>query len=165
MSAATRRVRLWLALLGAAVLALVVVPSLAGLLTDWWWFQEIGYRVVFTRQVLARGDLFLAVFAVTAAILQLNLRIAQRGIVLNPVVMRVGPTTPQLDVSRSVRRLTPWVVVVIGFFAGLAGTSLWDVVLAALNRTPFGVTDPVFGRDVGFYVFTLPALTAGLAYL
>ncbi|HTT67870.1 MAG TPA: UPF0182 family protein [Gemmatimonadales bacterium] len=165
MSPSTRRIRLWLILLAAVVLALIVVPSLAGLLTDWWWFREVGFQVVFTRSVLARGDLFLAGFAVTALILHLNLRVAQRGIVLNPVVMRVGPSTPQLDVSRSVRRASPWIVVVLAFFAGLAATSLWDVALAAMNRTPFGVTDPVFGRDVGFYVFTLPALAAVLAYL
>ena len=164
-ASAARRVRWWLLLLAAAILALVVVPSLAGLWTDWWWFQEIGFQVVFTRQVLARGDLFIAVFAVTAAILQLNLRVAQRGIVLNPVVMRVGPSTPQLDVSRVVRRVTPWIVVALAFFAGLAGSSAWDTALAALNRTPFGATDPVFGRDIGFYVFTLPAVTAVLAYL
>jgi len=165
VSPAPPRVRWWLALLAAAVLALVIVPSLAGLLTDWWWFQEIGFQVVFTRQILARGDLFLAVFAVTALLLQLNLRVAQRGIALNPVVVRVGPTTPQLDASRAVRRVTPWLAVVVALLAGLGATSQWDVALAALNRTPFGATDPVFGRDVGFYVFTLPAVTAALGYL
>ncbi|HXY69532.1 MAG TPA: UPF0182 family protein [Gemmatimonadales bacterium] len=165
MSPAARRARWWLILLLAAAFALVLVPAFAGVLTDWWWFQEIGYRVVFTRQIVARGDLFLAVFALTAAILQLNLGVAQRGIVLNPVIMRVGPSTPQLDVSRAVRRVSPWVVVAVAFFVGLAATAQWDVALAALNRTPFGTTDPVFGRDVGFYVFTLPALSAVLSWL
>jgi len=165
VSPAARRARWWLILLLAAAFALVLVPAFAGVLTDWWWFQEIGYRVVFTRQIVARGDLFLAVFALTAAILQLNLGVAQRGIVLNPVIMRVGPSTPQLDVSRAVRRVSPWVVVAVAFFVGLAATAQWDVALAALNRTPFGTTDPVFGRDVGFYVFTLPALSAVLSWL
>jgi len=43
--------------------------------------------------------------------------------------------------------------------------SLWDVTLQALNRTAFGTVDPVFSRDIGFYVFTLPALTAVLGFL
>ena len=154
-------------LLGTIALVAVVlaVPSSIGVLTDWWWFKEIGYQVVFTRQLVTRGDLFLAVFAVTAVLLHLNLRIAQRGIVINPVVVRVGPTTPELDVSRAVRRLSPWVVLVIAFLMGVTANSFWDVALLATHRTAFGVADPVFSRDVGFYVFTLPALSAVLSWL
>ncbi len=43
-------------------------------------------------------------------------------------------------------------------------SSAWEVVLRALNRTPFGVADPIFSRDVGFYVFTLPALSTALGF-
>ena len=152
-----------------AILVLVAfslaVPSSIRVLTDWWWFQEIGYRIVFTRQLVTRGDLFLGVFALTAILLQLNLRLAQRGIVINPVVVRVGPTTPQLDVSRAVRRLSPWVVLVLAFLMGAGANGFWDTALLAAHRTAFGVADPVFGRDVGFYVFTLPALSAVLSWL
>jgi uncharacterized membrane protein (UPF0182 family) len=160
-----RRTRLWIVPGIAAFLAVLLVPAVFGVLTTWWWFREIGYQAVFTRQLTARGDLFLAVFAVTAALLQLNLRIAQRGIVVNPVVVRVGPTTPQLDVSRAARRLSPWLVVVLAFFFGVAANGSWGTALLATHRTAFGVADPVFARDVGFYVFTLPAIDAVLGWL
>ncbi len=154
-------------LLGTVILVVVLlaVPSSIRVLTDWWWFQEIGYQVVFVRQLVTRGDLFLGVFAVTAVLLQLNLSLAQRGIVINPIVVRVGPSTPQLDVSRAVRRLSPWVVLVIAFLVGVTANAFWDVALLATHRTAFGVADPVFSRDVGFYVFTLPALSAVLSWL
>jgi len=154
-------------LLGTIVLVLLVlfVPSSLRVLVDWWWFKEIGYQIVFTRQLVTRGDLFLAVFAVTAILLHLNLRLAQRGIVINPLVVRVGPTTPQLDVSRAVRRASPWVALVIAFLAGTGANTFWDTVLQATHATAFGVADPVFSRDVGFYVFTLPAVSAVLSYL
>ncbi len=152
-----------------AIIVLVVlalaVPSMVGVLTDWWWFQEIGYQVVFTTQIATRANLFLFVGLVTAGILYLNLRIAQRGVILNPVVVRVGPSTPQLDTSRVVRRLTTPAVIVIGLLAGLGASSLWDVTLMAMHPTRFGTVDPVFARDVGFYVFTLPAIAAALAFL
>jgi hypothetical protein len=48
---------------------------------------------------------------------------------------------------------------------GVGANSFWDVALLATHRTAFGVADPVFSRDVGFYVFTLPALSAALSYL
>ncbi len=154
-------------LLGTIVLVLLVlfVPSSIRVLVDWWWFKEIGYQIVFTRQLVARGDLFLGVFAVTAVLLQLNLRLAQRGIVINPIAVRVGPSLPQLDVSRAVRRVSPWVVLVIAFLTGAGANTFWDTALQATHATTFGVADPVFARDVGFYVFTLPAVSAVLSYL
>ena len=147
------------------VVFVLAVPSSIRVLTDWWWFREIGYQIVFVRQLVTRGDLFLGAFALTAVLLQLNLSLAQRGIVINPIVVRVGPSTPQLDVSRAVRHLSPWVVVVIAFLVGLGANAFWDVALLATHPTAFGVADPVFSRDVGFYVFTLPALSAVLSWL
>ena len=134
-------------------------------LTDWWWFREIGYQVVFTGQLVAQALLFLVVGVVTAGSLYVNLRIAQRGIVLSPMVLAVGPSSPQLDVTRTVRRVSLPAVLVMGLLAALAATSLWDVALQAMHRSAFGAVDPVFGRDIGFYVFTLPALSAVLGYL
>jgi uncharacterized membrane protein (UPF0182 family) len=149
----------------ALVALTLFVPTLVGLVTDWWWFKEIGFQVVFTGQVATRIFLFLAVGAVTAGTLYLNLRLAQRGIVINPIVVRVGPSSPQLDVARTARRVSMPIVLLLGLLAGLAATPMWDVTLQALNRTPFGTVDPVFARDIGFYVFTLPAVTALLGYL
>jgi uncharacterized membrane protein (UPF0182 family) len=151
----------------AALLALILAtPSLLGILTDWWWFKEIGFQVVFTQQLTTQGWLFLAVGAVTAAFLYGNLRIAQRGVVPNPVVVQVGgPAAPQLDLTRTLRRLSAPVALVAALLAGLAATPLWETVLQAANGTKFGAVDPVFSRDVGFYVFTLPALSAVLGFL
>ncbi|HEY2806778.1 MAG TPA: UPF0182 family protein, partial [Gemmatimonadales bacterium] len=162
--AANSRRRVFLAIV-AFVAILLTVPLLAGVLTDWWWFREIGYQVVFTRQLITQLLLFLGVSGVTAGTLYLNLRIAQRGIVINPIVVAVGPTSPKLDVTRAIRRISLPVVLVLGILPGIAATSLWDVALQAMNRSPFGTTDPVFGRDIGFYVFTLPALSAALDFV
>ena len=38
----------------AGFAGLFFFPALIGLLTDWWWFQEIGYQVVFSRELLTR---------------------------------------------------------------------------------------------------------------
>ena len=42
--------------------------------------------------------------------------------------------------------------------------SQWRTVLQVMYRTPFGVTDPVFGRDIGYYVFALPAIELVLGF-
>src|SRR5690606_30674240 len=56
-------------------------------------------------------------------------------------------------------RLWLWLLLaalVIGVLGGLSGYSQWHVVLAHLNAIPFGIDDPFFGKDVGFYIFNLP---------
>src|SRR3954471_21766308 len=109
------RRRLIFALLTFAFLAFFFFPSLAGLLVDWWWFQEIGYQIVFTRELVTQLLLFLIVGGLTFGFLYGNLRIAQRGLVPYPVVLRFSQGTPRIDITRPLRRLTLPVTLVLGF--------------------------------------------------
>jgi uncharacterized protein len=148
-----------------AFLAAIFFPALTGLLTDWWWFREIGYQVVFTRPLLTSATLFLVVGGLTFVALYGNLRLAQRGLVPYPVVLRFTQNQPRVDLTGPLRRLTLPISLAVALIAGFGATPAWDLVLRFLYATPFGVPDPVFGRDIGFYVFTLPALSATLGLL
>jgi hypothetical protein len=160
------RRRLALILLFAAFLALFFLfPAFSTLLTDWWWFREIGYGIVFTRELTTRVLLFLAAGGLTAGVLYLNLRAAQRGLVPDPVVLQFGPAAPRVDISAALRRLTLPVSLALGLLAGFAMTPAWDLVLRMIYQTPFGTADPVFSRDIAFYVFTLPGLSTGIEFL
>jgi len=160
------RRRLALALGIAAVVALVVFfPGSTTLLTDWWWFKEIGYQIVFTRTLLVRCLLFLIGGGLTAGALYLNLRIAQRGLIANPILLQVAESAPRLNITVALRRLSIPIAAGLGLLAAFAATAAWAVALRAVYGVPFGIADPVFSRDIGFYVFTLPALSAGLGFL
>ncbi len=159
------RRRLLSLFLVAGFAGLFFFPALIGLLTDWWWFQEIGYQVVFTRELVTRVLVFLVAGGLTFGVLYLNLRLAQRGLVPYPVVLRFVQSAPRVDMTAALRRLSLPVSLTFGLLAGLALSPLWDTVLLALYRSPFGIADPVFSRDIGFYVFTLPALSAVLGFL
>src|SRR5690606_29293962 len=93
-SARRPRIGLPLIIMGVVLLALFVVPSLVRLATDWLWFREAGYDIVFTRSLTARWGLGLGAFAVAFAVLYGSLRTAQRGIVLDPVVVRLEQFAP-----------------------------------------------------------------------
>jgi uncharacterized membrane protein (UPF0182 family) len=160
----TRR-RVLILLFGVIVAALLLFPALTTVLADWWWFREIGYQIVFTRELTTQFLVFLVGAGVTAGVIYLNLRIAQRGLVLNPIVFTIGELAPRVNLTALLRRVSLPLALGIGFLAGLAATSAWDVVLQAMYRTPFGIADPVFGKDIGFYVFTLPALSLVLGLL
>jgi len=164
LSVARHRVALLFGI--AAVVALFLLfPAATAVLTDWWWFREIGYQVVFTRELATRTLLFFVVGGVTAGVLYLNLRMAQRGLVPDPLVVQIGPSVPPMDITRGLRRVSLPAALVLGLLAGVGATPAWDVVLRAINRTPFGILDPIFSRDIGFYVFTLPALAAAIGFL
>ena len=158
-----RTLALWL--LGISVLVLFFISPVIGLLAEWPWFSALGYLRVFATQLVASFTLGVLAGGVAFAFLYANLRFAQRGIVPNPVVIHANAQTPAVDVTRLVRRLALPSALAFGLFFGLAVSTGWMPVLQFLHQTPFGVTDPVFGRDVAYYVFTLPIVTGVLAIL
>ncbi len=150
-----------------AVIALVFFffPAISRLITDWWWYRESGFQSVFLRPILYRAVLFVVGSRVSFALLYGNLRAAQRGLVPNPIVLTLGQGLPSFNVITALRRLTLPATIVFAFLGGVALSGTWDVLLRALNRTPFGLQDPIFSRDLGYYVFTLPALETILGTL
>ncbi|MDP9246391.1 MAG: UPF0182 family protein [Chloroflexota bacterium] len=141
------------------VLALVLVPLLftpiVGFLTDLLWFRSLGLEDVYLRRYTAGFWAFI-VFMLAFFFLALpNLYYALRHHVPRIVVDADAPRpTGALALTLRIMPL----LLVPAFFFGLAGGDEWDALLRWLNSVPFGTTDPVFGRDIGFYFFTLPVL-------
>jgi len=158
-----RRLGLWL-LLGISFLLFFISP-LVRLLAEWPWFSALGYERVFATRLIARLVLGIVTGGVAFAFLYANLRFAQRGLVPNPVVMRMNAQTPAVDVTRLMRRLALPAALVLALFMALATSTAWLAVLQFLHQTPFGATDPVFGRDIAYYVFTLPIVGGVLGLL
>ncbi len=132
------------------------------LVAEWLWFQALGYGRVFTTRLAAEAVLGVAVVGLVFAFLYVNLRIAQRGLVPNPLLVRYSSEAAPVDVTRLSRRLALPTALGLALLVGLGTTTGWLAVLQFLHRTPFGVTDPVFHRDVGYYVFTLPVIAGAI---
>ncbi|HLV27345.1 MAG TPA: UPF0182 family protein [Gemmatimonadales bacterium] len=154
-----------LIVMGLVFLTLLLVPALVRLVTDWIWFREAGYGVVFTRELTARWGFGAVAFAIAFGVLYGSLRFAQRGIVLDPVVVRLDQFAPRGDLTGVLKRLTLPAALLFAFTSAATVASQWSTLLAWFNAESFGVADPVFGRDVGYYVFTIPALQVLLAFL
>ncbi|MDQ3555660.1 MAG: UPF0182 family protein, partial [Gemmatimonadota bacterium] len=143
-------------------LVVLLVPAAIGMAADWLWFSEIGFERVFLTEILAKLGVFLVVATLAFALLYLNLRIAQRGVVPHPIMVDLGEETPPLNVTDAVRRFALPGSLLLAVLIGLGATSAWMPLLQWVHRVPFGTPDPVFGLDVGFYVFTLPVLAFAL---
>ncbi len=154
-----------LILLALLFLSFTGVPWLAEFLTDWYWFRQLGFESVFTGRLFARLGLGFGVGIVAFLFLYTNLKMAQRGIVPDPIVLKLADAAQGADVSRMLQRLSIPIALVLALPMGLAAAGGWLILVSWLNRTPFEVVDPVFGRDVSYYVFTLPLISTFLSLL
>src|SRR6059058_2561120 len=157
-----RRRRLGLVVLVLLFALFLLLSNLVPLAAEWLWFQALGYERVFTTRLVAEAVLGVAVGGAVFAFLYVNLRIAQRGLVPNPLVVQVSSGATAVDVTRLLRRLALPTALGLALLFGLGAAGGWLGVLQFLHRTPFGVTDPVFGRDVGYYVFTVPVIAGAI---
>jgi len=141
-----------------AVLAFAF-PSAVRFSTDWMWFSQLGYADVFVRTINAQLITFAVTFTAVFAFLYLNLRIARRTITRPQIVLGTGVDGRTIAIDgRRLAGLALPVALVLALAIGLAGASHWLDWLKYFNAQLFGDTDPIFGRDVGFYVFSLPVL-------
>ena len=159
---ARRPNRLGLVVLGLLFTVIVVLPALVQLAAEWPWFATLGYQRVFATRLVAQVLLGGVIGGVAFAFLYVNLRIAQRGVVPNPLVVALSAGAPPVDVTRLLRRLALPAALGLALLFGLGAKGSWLGVLQFLHRTPFGMTDPVFGRDLGYYVFTVPVVAGAL---
>jgi uncharacterized membrane protein (UPF0182 family) len=154
-----------LLVLGVLVVLFIFLPSLVGLAAEWPWFQAIGFERVFVTQLTAEAALGVTVGLAAFAFLYLNLRFAQRGAVPDPLVLRSGDGSTVINVTQIVRGLALPVAIGLALLFGLGASGGWLGVLQFLHHARFGVTDPVFGRDIAYYVFTVPVLGSAIGLL
>jgi uncharacterized membrane protein (UPF0182 family) len=143
----------------AAVLAFILGPQMVAFYVDWLWFGSVGLAGVFETSFKTQafwslaGALlgFLPVYASHLAVVR-----ATRGRVLT-VSFQNGAAV-HLDVPGRLDRFGLAAPVLAAYVVGALFSGNWRTFLFQANATPFGAVDPVFGRDIAFYVFTLPAL-------
>ena len=134
-----------------------------GIYVDWLFFRETGFEKVFLKAISAEvvsGLAFGLFFFIFVAV---NVLVALGGKVPPIDIVLMHRLKIAVDPNKFVRILKP-----LGFVAALAGgvisgfwgSGLWDEALLFFNYAPTGTGDPVFGRDIGFYLFRLPFLEA-----
>ena len=142
-----------------ALLLVVALPSLAELYTEWLWFGETGYQSVFLKSLAAKGLIGALAFVPAFLFLLGNLRLALRGFTKPYVVFPGGGDLQPIVLDpRHFGLVAVGLSALLAFFLSVVASSQWLTILRFLEQTPFGQADPLFGYDVGFFVFTLPFL-------
>ncbi|TVP64259.1 MAG: UPF0182 family protein [Leptolyngbya sp. LCM1.Bin17] len=144
-------------LLGIVVI-FVFSGSLVHLLTESWWYESINYGPVFWLRVRWQLGLGLGSFVLAALWLWANYRLA-RHITRDRSYRFLSRYSSPVQ-RQQMARLLDWaglgVIAVLALGAGLRGAAAWETVLKFLNPNAFDTLEPIFQRDIGFYVFRLP---------
>jgi len=162
----TRRSRILITIALAVILLLLVGPRLIDGYVDWLWFGELGYRSVFTTVLLTRLVLFVIVGLLVGGIVFGGLALAYRT---RPVFVPSNGNDPvaryRAVVMSRLRMIGTGIPVAIGLLAGIVAQTYWVTVQLFLHGGDFGVKDPQFGKDLGFYAFELPFYRLILSFL
>ena len=137
---------------------LFIGPMLVGFYTDWKWFGAIEYRGVFTKTLITRIVLFVLFGLVAAAVTYVAGLIVWRG--RGDSMDMADFNSPVYQYRKSIEStmsvFLKVIPVLVGVVSGLLGQANWRTVMLFLNSHDFGVTDPQFNHDLGFYAFRLP---------
>ncbi len=157
MKTRTARLILYAAAITILVLLLSFASQLIAIYTDYLWFQSLDYTSLFTTRLGARLGLAVGSVLVAAALFLLNWSLIpywffpDRGF---QTLLRNGKSISVA--SRPLRLLFTFASLFIGLLFGLSMGDHWERYLLARSGAPFGLLDPIFNLDVGFYVFELP---------
>ena len=167
-SGKTRPRRLLAFAIAVALVLLLTFRGLATAWTDYLWFASVQATAVWSTVLLSQVLLGAAGFAVAAAVVWINL-VAVRRISAGRLFVS-GPGDEVVERFQdwmSTRRRWFYLGVsgLFGLIIGAGASGWWSDVLLFINEVDFGQADPIFGRDVSFYVFRMPVYRDILGWL
>jgi uncharacterized membrane protein (UPF0182 family) len=135
------------------------VSSLVSFFTDWLFFIETGFSSVFTTTLYAKTWAGLLFGGLLFICVQANLYVAHRSHFPLSGIYIVGAGNLRVNRDEALRLVKP-VSILISFVLALVignwGAVQWEDVLLFTNKLEVGTVDPVIGKDIGFYLFSLP---------
>jgi uncharacterized protein len=159
----------------AVIVLLFALGRITSVIVDWAWFSSIGYVGVFWTAFATKAALFVVVFAVSTLFLWANAALALRSAgkprprlpaAFDPhatVRALPGPMAGSYGIPLSPllwRLLILALALVLGLLIAMGETGRWDLILRFVYQAPYGRNDPLFDKDIGFYLFSLPVYVA-----
>jgi len=152
-----RRWRRWLLL---AIFPLFILAGRAlSIYLSALWFSSLGYAPIYWYIFRLKLILFVVFFVLTVAILWAGFRLLEsafgpyvmekRTILLNNQPVSVAP-------GRFMRPVGWGVTAIFGFIFALDMRSNWRSFALYANQVQTNVTDPIFQKPLGFYLFSFP---------
>ena len=149
-----------LILIGLGLVGVLLLWSAISIYPEWLWFKSLNFFPIFWTMLLSKFVFGFVIWLVLLVIVGINLYFAKRfhpdqgqGVTLRPADNYAG----QIGLSaRALNTLLLAFILILSFVVATKGSYQWDMVLRYLHWEPVGSTEPIFNKDIGFYLFTLP---------
>lgn len=131
------------------------IPKLIGFYSDFLWFKELGYQTVFLKTITSKLIIalctFLPVFLISFFVLRFSLTKKSNIHIEKDNVIEIKEKNKTFSTQLNII-----ISFILAFLAtSLTTNSLWEEILLFLNQVPFQINDPIFNKDVSFYIFNL----------
>ncbi|MDY7036081.1 MAG: UPF0182 family protein, partial [Thermodesulfobacteriota bacterium] len=147
-------------IIGFGLLVILFLWTGISIYPDWLWFGSLNLSPVFLTMLLSKFGFGLLVWLLLILMVFLNLYAAKR---LNPekkpriVTKNAGGNVSLAGLSgKALDSLFMAFILILSFIIASKSSHQWDMVLRYFYQQPFGSVDPIFNRDIGFYLFSLP---------
>ena len=139
------------------ILLIILLGAVISIYPNWLWFRNLNFAPVFWTMIVGKFGLATVIWIVMIVILSVNLYVAQR---FHPAREQKTAFISGMPVSgKTLNILILAAILIVSFVIASRGSAQWNMVLSYLNQQPFGSNDPLFNKDIGFYVFSLPFYT------
>lgn len=154
------------AILGILVLLFAILAIGSRFFTDILWFGELGYLSAYFTRIFSQIGMRVAVGLIVFLFFYINLRYTRNDLMYlvnmskNDQVSSIFPDR-EIPILKwlNLKRLN-YIFLAVSIFIGAIfsniGAANWETILKFINQSSSGQTDPIFGRDVSFYLFSLP---------
>jgi len=145
-----------LILIGAIIFIIIALFIGTSIWFNLLWFTKLGFLNVFLKVFWTKIGLWFVFFIIFMVFSGFNILHAfKKGNIQSIKIQQQGGIP--IEISRKVGII----ISVIGLFIlslimAQNGSNRWDVLLKFFNKSSFSLNDPIFNKDVSFYVFTLP---------
>ena len=139
------------------VIALIIVGLFLGtrIWLNYAWFGKLGYLNTYLKILWTKIGLWWGFFALFWLFAGFNMVVAfRKG---NIQTIKIQQAGVPVEMSRKVGAIVATVgIFILALIMARNASTRWEILLKMFNRTPFGIADPAFGRDVSYYTFVLP---------
>ncbi len=148
------RIAKWLIIPAVLIVLLIIFNVLKGVWTEWLWFSSLGFGSVYSKILVTKVSIFFVAAFIFLVLFVGNILLAKH---LGP---KAGIPYVAAEGLKNLRRVLIVVIIlgaiVLSIIFGSIAQGNWETVLRFQNGQSFGVADPIFSKDVSFYMFSLP---------
>ncbi len=138
------------------IIFIVVISSFSNIIsfvTDYKWFGELGYTKTFLTKLVTQFKIGVPAFIVLFILIMIYIFSIKKA------YYKKANIIPNKDGEKRLNLILRLASALVAFFiASTFASNLWFTVLKFTNSTNFNLSDPLFNKDLSFYIFKLPLL-------